>query len=79
MTCGAWIETGEASEVAVCGVELDLVAMPTPNAPTNNTLAAAAGSKRRLSRRAAPSSGRPGSGRSITALCEGVLLNLDVR
>ena len=57
LTCGAWIETGDASDVAVCWLELDLVAIPTPNAPMNNTTAAAAPS----------------------TLCEGVLLNLDLR
>jgi hypothetical protein len=33
---------GEASEVAVWGLELDLVAMPTPNAATNPRTAATA-------------------------------------
>jgi hypothetical protein len=39
----AWIATGDASEGAACGLELDLVAMPTPNAAANpNTAATAA-------------------------------------
>lgn len=34
--------TGDASDVAVCGLELDLVAMPTPNAAANPKTAATA-------------------------------------
>jgi hypothetical protein len=45
---GAWIATGGASEVAVCGLGLDFVAMPTPNASANASAATAAGSNPRI-------------------------------
>jgi hypothetical protein len=38
----AGIAAGGASEVAACGLELDLVAMPIPNAPPNPRKAATA-------------------------------------
>ncbi len=79
LTRGAWIETGDASDVALCGPELDLITMPSPNAAANSTPAAATASQRTMRRDDAPSPGRIESGRLITALCDGVLLNLDLR
>jgi hypothetical protein len=42
---GAWIEIGEASDVATGGLELDLVAIPSASAATNATTATAIGSR----------------------------------
>src|SRR6516165_10237668 len=59
---GAWMLTGGASEVAGCGLGLDLVAAPTAKAAPNMAAAATAGSRARAQLRSRAFPGRTGSG-----------------